>query len=73
MTGDCCLSTNVWLVSGDSILVALATHQLQANVVTRYQLQVSTTVCCQQTMTSAPSGNMYAAVRLVVEGFKHQQ
>ena len=43
MTSDCCLSTNVWLVSADSILVALAAHQLQANIVTRYQLQVSTT------------------------------
>jgi len=40
MMSDCCLSTNVYLVCADSVLVALVTHQLQANVVTRYQLQV---------------------------------
>jgi len=42
MTSDCCLSTSVHLVCGDSVLVALVTHQLQANLVTRYQLQVFT-------------------------------
>ena len=41
MAGDCCLSTNVHLVCGDSVLVALVTHQLQTNIVTRYQPQVS--------------------------------
>jgi len=40
MTGDCCLSTNVQLVCADSVLAALVTDQLQANAITRYQLQV---------------------------------
>ena len=41
MPSDCCMSSNVHLVCGDSVLTALVTDRIQPQSVTRYRLQVA--------------------------------